>query len=158
MKWITSLAVAGFLAAGAAQAAGCPDAPKDLVVRDVKAGTGKTVGPRNAVLVNYTGWLYDPKAPDCRGKQFDTSIGKPTPFGFIVGAGRVIKGWDEGLIGMQEGGDRVLVIPASKAYGDKGAGGAIPPGATLTFEIHLIQIVFQPGVPNPPGPPREIGK
>jgi len=165
MKWTTSLAIAGFLAAGCAHAADpkaakveCPAQPKDLVVRDATVGIGKTVGERNAVIVNYTGWLYDPAAPDCRGKQFDTSIGKPTPFSFMVSAGRVIKGWDEGLIGMKEGGDRVLIIPADKAYGDKGAGGVIPPNATLTFEIHLIQILFQPGVAAPPGPPKEIGK
>ena len=170
MKSIILAAALAVLAAGCANAADpnkdaapaaqapCPAEPKALVVRDPKPGTGKTVGTRNAVLVNYTGWLYDPKAPDCRGAQFDTSVGKSTPFSFMVGAGRVIKGWDEGLIGMKEGGKRVLIIPADKAYGERGAGGVIPPNATLTFEIDLIQILFQPGVAMPPGPPKEIGK
>jgi FKBP-type peptidyl-prolyl cis-trans isomerase len=155
MKWITSLAIAGILAAGCATAAdpkdgagaaakpACPADPKQLILRDEKVGTGKTIGVRNAVLVNYTGWLYDPKAPGCRGPQFDTSIGKPTPFSFMVGAGRVIKGWDEGVAGMKVGGKRKLIIPPSLGYGERGAGGVIPPNAELTFEVELLGIAGQ---------------
>jgi FKBP-type peptidyl-prolyl cis-trans isomerase FkpA len=126
----------------------CEPAPRTLVVKDTEVGTGREVIFRSAVLVNYTGWIYDPKAPGCKGAQFDTSIGRPTPFGFMVGAGRVIKGWDQGLVGMREKGKRTLVIPPDMGYGDKGAGDKIPPGATLLFEIELIQISWQPDAPG----------
>ena len=118
----------------------CEPAPRTLVVRDTLAGTGREVVPRSAVLVGYTGWLYDPKAPDCKGVQFDTSLGRPTPFGFMVGAGRVIKGWDQGLLGMREKGKRTLIIPADMGYGARGAGGVIPPNATLLFDVELLDV------------------
>lgn len=94
-----------------------------------------------AVLVSYTGWLYDSKAPDQKGAKFDTSEGRATPFGFVVGAGRVIKGWDEGVVGMKEGGKRTLVIPPAMGYGAKGAGDKIPPNATLLFEVEVIKMI-----------------
>ena len=135
--------------------AACAPAPASLVVRDTEAGTGREVIARSAVLVGYTGWLYDPKAPNCKGLQFDTSTGRTTPFGFMVGTGRVIKGWDDGLLGMRENGKRTLIIPANMAYGDRGAGNSIPPGATLLFEIELHQITWQPepgAAPSSSGP------
>ena len=119
----------------------CKAAPAQLQTRDLQPGTGDTVRFRSAILVSYTGWLYDGCAPDLKGRMFDTSEGKPTPFGFIVGAGRVIRGWDEGLIGMKEGGKRLLVIPASKAYGQRGVPGRIPPGSALVFEVQLAKII-----------------
>jgi FKBP-type peptidyl-prolyl cis-trans isomerase len=122
----------------------CKAAPVELETRDLAPGTGDTVRFRTAVLVSYTGWLYDGCAPDLKGKMFDTSEGKPTPFGFIVGAGRVIRGWDEGLIGMKEGGKRLLVIPAAKAYGDRGVPGRIPPNSPLVFEVQVVKIIQQP--------------
>jgi FKBP-type peptidyl-prolyl cis-trans isomerase len=100
------------------------------------------------VLVGYTGWLYDPCKPDHKGEMFDTSAGRPTPFGLIVGTGRVIQGWDEGLIGMREKGKRLLIIPPDKAYGAKGAGDKIPPNATLVFEVELLQVIMR-GPPEP---------
>jgi FKBP-type peptidyl-prolyl cis-trans isomerase FkpA len=106
---------------------------------DVKEGTGAEVVAGNPIIVHYTGWLYDPAAPDGHGKQFDSSRGK-TPFGFIVARGKVIKGWDEGVLGMKIGGQRTLVIPANMAYGERGAGGVIPPNATLIFDIELLDI------------------
>lgn len=114
---------------------------RELVKKDTQEGTGKTAEKGKAVLVHYTGWLYDPKAPDAKGEKFDTSEGRATPFGFVLGAGRVIRGWDEGLPGMKEGGKRTLIIPPNMAYGDRGAGGKIPPNATLVFDVELIRLL-----------------
>ncbi len=121
----------------------CTPPPKELVVKDLEKGTGDAVVTRSAVLVGYTGWLYEPCSKDHKGEQFDSSEGRPTPFGFVVGAGRVIKGWDEGLVGMQKGGKRLLVIPPDKAYGEKGRG-KIPASSTLVFEVALVDIAFMP--------------
>ena len=130
---------------GSAKSA-CVPAPKELVKKDLEAGTGREVKLRSAVLVGYTGWLYDGCAKDLKGAKFDSSEGRATPFGFMVGAGKAIKGWDEGLVGMKEkGAKRLLVIPPDKGYGEKGAGGGlIPPNATLVFEVEVFQIVHQP--------------
>jgi FKBP-type peptidyl-prolyl cis-trans isomerase FkpA len=126
---------------GTAPAAAAPAEVKELIRKDTKVGEGKVAETGKAVLVHYTGWLYDPKAPDQKGAKFDSSIGRPTPFGFVVGAGRVIKGWDEGVPGMKVGGQRTLVIPPSLGYGERGAGSAIPPNATLLFEVELINVL-----------------
>ena len=131
----------------AADKTGCAPPPKEMVVKELKAGTGdRVVVPNSAVLVSYTGWLYDGCAKDLKGEQFDTSVGRTTPFGFMVGVGKVIKGWDEGIVGMKEKeAKRLLVIPPDKAYGDKGApGGKIPPNSTLVFEVETLQIVYYP--------------
>jgi len=125
--------------------AACEAAPKQLVAKDIKAGTGVEAKVNTPVLMGYTGWLYDPCAPDHKGTMFDTSTKRVTPLGFIVGTGRVIKGWDEGVVGMKEGGERLLVIPPDKAYGATGAGsGLIPPNATLVFEVTLIRVLVPP--------------
>lgn len=124
--------------------AACKPAPSELETKDLKPGTGDTVRFRSAVLVSYTGWLYDGCAKDLKGAMFDTSEGRPTPFGFIVGAGRVIRGWDEGVIGMKEGGTRLLVIPSDKGYGARGSPPKIPPNAPLVFEVTLVKIIQQP--------------
>jgi FKBP-type peptidyl-prolyl cis-trans isomerase FkpA len=125
--------------------------PKELVVLDTKAGTGPEVAVRTPVLVGYTGWVYSPCSPGNKGEMFDTSEGRATPFGFVVGAGRVIKGWDEGLVGMKNGGKRTLIIPPDKAYGDRSPTPKIPPNSTLVFDVELIQILG--GTPTPPPPP-----
>ena len=131
-------------AAVAAPAAQCAPAPSDLVVKDIEPGKGDTVRFRTAVLASYTGWLYDGCKPDMKGEKFDTSEGR-MPLSFLVGAGRVIRGWDEGLLGMKEGGTRELVIPAYKAYGaTPPPGSKIPPNAALVFDIHLEHIIMQP--------------
>jgi FKBP-type peptidyl-prolyl cis-trans isomerase FkpA len=126
--------------------AACAPPPTELVVKDITPGTGQAVRFRSAVTVGYTGWVYDGCKADFKGAEFDSSRDRQVPFGFMVGAGRVIKGWDEGLIGMKEKGKRLLIIPASKAYGEREmAGGKIPANSTLVFEIDLAQIVYQPG-------------
>lgn len=122
-------------------AAAAPAVVTELVKKDTKEGNGKLAEKGKAVSVHYTGWLYDPAAPGQKGKKFDSSHDRKIPFGFILGAGRVIKGWEEGVVGMKEGGQRTLIIPASMGYGDKGAGGVIPPGATLLFEVELLKIL-----------------
>jgi FKBP-type peptidyl-prolyl cis-trans isomerase FkpA len=131
----------------------CAPAPKELVVKDLKPGSGaKAVGVRNSVLVTYTGWVYDGCAKDFKGPQFDSNAGRPVPFGFMVGAGKVIKGWDEGLVGMKETGKRLLIIPPDKAYGERAIGDKIPANSTLVFEVDLNQIAFQPGADVTPAP------
>jgi FKBP-type peptidyl-prolyl cis-trans isomerase FkpA len=106
---------------------------------DVKQGDGAEAVAGRAVIVHYTGWLYDPAAPDGHGAKFDRSVGK-LPFGFVLGVGRVIKGWDQGVAGMKVGGRRTLVIPPDLGYGARGAGNAIPPNATLLFDVELIEV------------------
>jgi FKBP-type peptidyl-prolyl cis-trans isomerase FkpA len=107
---------------------------------EVKPGTGEAITPGKIAVVQYTGWLYDAAAKDNKGKQFDSSRNRAGPFRFPLGAGQVIKGWDQGVAGMKVGESRRLVIPADLAYGDSGAGGVIPPGATLVFDVELVAI------------------
>jgi FKBP-type peptidyl-prolyl cis-trans isomerase FkpA len=106
---------------------------------DSRVGTGADATAGRRVTVNYTGWLYDPTRPEQKGQQFDTSVGRP-PFAFTLGAGQVIRGWDQGVAGMKVGGQRRLVIPPDLAYGSMGAGGVIPPNATLVFDIELLDV------------------
>jgi FKBP-type peptidyl-prolyl cis-trans isomerase FkpA len=111
-----------------------------LVITDTKVGTGREAVAGDQVYVNYTGWLFDAKAKKQHGKQFDSSAGRP-PLTFPLGAGRVIKGWDQGVAGMKVGGKRTLVIPSELAYGPRGAGnGVIPPDAKLIFDVELVSI------------------
>ncbi|AND68780.1 peptidylprolyl isomerase [Dyella thiooxydans] len=107
---------------------------------DTVVGTGPVAKPGDTVEVNYTGWLYDPKAPDHHGKKFDASQDHGGTFAFPLGAGQVIKGWDEGVAGMHVGGKRTLLIPSSMGYGSRGAGSAIPPNAALVFDVELVSI------------------
>jgi FKBP-type peptidyl-prolyl cis-trans isomerase FkpA len=107
---------------------------------DLKDGAGTVAAPGDEVSVHYTGWLYDEDAPKQRGRQFDSSHERGEPIVFLLGAGRVIRGWDEGVAGMRVGGKRVLLIPAAYGYGRKGAGGVIPPGASLVFEVELMDV------------------
>lgn len=116
------------------------DSPmSELKKTDVVQGSGAEAkaGP---VSVHYTGWLHDPGKPDGRGKKFDSSVDRGQPFEFNLGGGQVIQGWDQGVAGMREGGKRTLVIPPSLGYGARGAGGVIPPNATLQFDIELIKV------------------
>lgn len=111
----------------------------DLVKIDTKVGQGKEAKSGNVVHVNYTGWLYDAKAPGNKGAKFDSSIGR-APFGFSLGAGRVIKGWDEGVVGMKVGGQRTLIIPPALGYGSRDLAGQIPPNSTLIFDVELLTV------------------
>ena len=120
-------------------AVGSAFAADGLVKTDTVVGKGKEAVAGKTVEVNYTGWLYEAKAEKQRGKQFDSSIGRG-PFAFPLGGGRVIKGWDEGVAGMKVGGKRTLVIPPEMAYGKNGAGGVIPPNATLVFDVELLDV------------------
>jgi FKBP-type peptidyl-prolyl cis-trans isomerase FkpA len=122
-------------------AAAAPAPAADLKIIDLQVGTGREVQSGRAAMVHYTGWLYDDKAPENKGKQFDTSANRGLPFGFIVGVGKVIKGWDQGILGMKVGGKRTLIIPPQLGYGDKNVGnGLIPPNSTLLFDIELIEV------------------
>ena len=107
---------------------------------DAVVGTGTEATPGTLVSVHYTGWLYDEKAPQQRGKKFDSSVDRGEPFNFKLGAGQVIRGWDEGVAGMKVGGKRTLLIPAWLGYGSSGAGGVIPPNASLVFEVGLLGV------------------
>lgn len=106
-----------------------------LQFEDTVVGTGTAAAPGRNVTVHYTGWLYENGA---QGEKFDSSKDRGEPFVFPLGAGMVIKGWDEGVQGMKEGGQRTLIIPANLGYGTRGAGGVIPPNATLKFEVELL--------------------
>ncbi len=112
--------------------------PSGLQYEDTKIGDGPIATSGQSVTVHYTGWLSDPSAADGRGKKFDSSKDRGQPFVFGLDQGMVIKGWDEGVQGMAAGGTRVLTIPAELGYGARGAGGVIPPNATLVFEVDLI--------------------
>lgn len=107
---------------------------------DLSPGSGAEIKAGQTALVHYTGWLYDAAAPENKGMKFDSSVDRNEPFEFPVGAGMVIKGWDEGVVGMKVGGKRRLVIPPDMGYGSRGAGGVIPPGATLVFDVELVEI------------------
>ena len=117
-----------------------PTTPSGLQYEDTVPGTGATATAGQRVRVHYTGWLYDPTAAQSRGKKFDSSKDRGQPFAFALGGGEVIRGWDEGVQGMQVGGTRVLTIPADMGYGARGAGGVIPPNATLVFEVELLAV------------------
>lgn len=107
---------------------------------DQVVGEGAVAASGMQATVHYTGWLYDEREPDNRGLQFDSSVERDQPLSFPLGAGKVIRGWDEGVAGMRVGGKRVLLIPSEYGYGRKGAGGVIPPNASLVFEVELLGV------------------
>jgi FKBP-type peptidyl-prolyl cis-trans isomerase FkpA len=107
---------------------------------DITVGSGAEATAGKTISVHYTGWLYDPTQPNNRGRKFDSSKDRNEPFEFPLGAGHVIKGWDQGFAGMKVGGKRVLTIPPEMGYGARGAGGVIPPNATLVFEVELLGV------------------
>jgi peptidylprolyl isomerase len=138
-----ALAGATLLAAGAttpasAQTAGSTmTTASGLKIQDTKVGTGATPKAGQTCVMHYTGWLYENGA---KGQKFDSSHDRGQPFEFPIGQGRVIKGWDEGVATMKVGGKRTLIIPPELGYGARGAGGVIPPNATLMFEVELLAV------------------
>lgn len=121
----------------AAQDQGAPVADSGLKITDTVVGTGATPKTGQTCVMHYTGWLYEDGA---KGQKFDSSVDRGQPFEFSIGTGQVIKGWDEGVATMKVGGKRTLVIPASLGYGARGAGGVIPPNATLIFDVELLGV------------------
>ncbi|MGC2165218.1 MAG: FKBP-type peptidyl-prolyl cis-trans isomerase [Gallionella sp.] len=149
MKRITFLSLALLFASGIVSFGGCAkqnSAQKasakvaELVKTDVVLGTGAEAAAGRGVRVHYTGWLYDDASADHKGTKFDSSRDRNEPFAFPLGAGQVIMGWDQGVVGMKVGGQRTLVIPASLGYGAQGAGGVIPPNAALVFDVELLGV------------------
>jgi peptidylprolyl isomerase len=129
------------LATPAVRAQGAPahmtEMEGGLKYTDSQVGTGKIATAGHQVSVHYTGWLYE---NGVKGKKFDSSVDRGQPFQFNLGGGQVIKGWDEGVAGMKVGGKRTLIIPPGLGYGARGAGGVIPPFATLMFDVELLKV------------------
>jgi len=114
--------------------------PMKLESTDLQTGKGPAIKSGQTAVVHYTGWLYSEAAPEKKGQKFDSSRDRNEPFSFPLGGGQVIAGWDQGVAGMQVGGQRRLVIPPDLGYGASGAGGVIPPNATLVFDVELLGI------------------
>jgi len=143
--WLLSLALLASCQQSEEQAMGSNEqtsgaAVTELLIEDVVVGDGAEAAAGASATVHYTGWLYAPGSPNDRGTKFDSSVDRGQPFEFPIGAGRVIRGWDEGVAGMRVGGKRILIIPAEWGYGARGAGGVIPPNATLVFEVELLGV------------------
>jgi FKBP-type peptidyl-prolyl cis-trans isomerase len=137
------LAVTGIVALAACGAPELPPATvgvEQMQVTDLVVGNGAEAVAGKNVTVHYSGWLYDPAQPESKGKPFDSSRDAGRPFTFSLGAGQVIAGWDQGVQGMKVGGQRRLVIPHHLAYGERGAGGVIPPRASLVFDVELLDV------------------
>lgn len=136
-----ALAVAALAQEPAPPAPPAPPPAAALSVTDLVPGIGDEALPGMIALVHYTGWLHDPAAPDGRGRKFDSSHDRGQPLSFPLGAGRVIRGWDQGVAGMRVGGLRRLVIPPALAYGERSVGnGLIPPNSTLVFDVELLAV------------------
>jgi FKBP-type peptidyl-prolyl cis-trans isomerase len=116
------------------------DPPEKFASVDMAVGSGEQIASGKTAVVHYTGWLFDKSAADHKGTKFDSSRDRGEPFRFPLGGGQVIKGWDEGVVGMKVGGQRQLIIPPDMGYGARGAGNSIPPNATLLFDVELLAI------------------
>jgi FKBP-type peptidyl-prolyl cis-trans isomerase len=135
---VAMVASLAFMVGGRAEAQ--TPTPTGLQKMDHKIGDGAEAVAGKTVGVHYTGWLFDPAAPENKGKKFDSSRDRGDVFKFPLGGGRVIAGWDQGVAGMKVGGQRTLVIPPELGYGARGAGGVIPPNATLVFDVELLSV------------------
>jgi peptidylprolyl isomerase len=134
---ITCAALATFALAAPARAQPVVRTASGLTIIDTKVGSGPSPKPGQTCVMNYTGWLYENGK---KGKKFDSSFDSGKPFSFPIGQRQVIAGWDEGVASMKVGGKRTLIIPPHLAYGEKGAGGVIPPNATLIFDVELLAV------------------
>src|SRR6266581_1177373 len=135
---LTAVFAAGASTTATAQSVGqTMTTPSGLQITDTKIGTGATPKPGQTCVMHYTGWLYQGGA---KGQKFDSSLDRRQPFEFPIGRGQVIPGWDEGVASMKVGGKRTLIIPPQLGYGARGAGGVIPPNATLIFEVELLGV------------------
>ncbi len=138
-----ALAAAGILTTGAITTANAQTpgttmtTASGLKIIDTQVGTGPMPTPGQTCVMHYTGWLYENGA---KGKKFDSSVDRGKPFEFVIGRGQVIAGWDEGVATMKVGGKRTLIIPPKLGYGARGAGGVIPPNATLMFDVELLGV------------------
>src|SRR5262245_35400357 len=130
----------GATAPVAHEAVPAPTEPQKI---DIQKGVGEGISQGQVAVVHYTGWLYDPTAAEQKGAKFDSSRDSGQPFSFTIGHGEVIKGWEEGVQGMQPGGQRRLVIPPELAYGEVGGQNVIPLDATLVFDVELL-VIEQP--------------
>lgn len=150
VAWALLLAVTGIVVAAtflprlfASDQAASPveeSAMSELIKQDLEPGAGVEITNGQTAIVHYTGWLHDPARPEGKGRKFDSSHDHGDTFAFTVGGGEVIRGWDLGVAGMRVGGKRRLIIPAELGYGARGAGGVIPGGATLVFDVELMGI------------------
>src|SRR5579871_6635296 len=137
-RTLTALAAAAVAPQVALAQGGKPvTTPTGLQYIDTKVGTGATPRSGQTCVMHYTGWLYENGA---KGKKFDSSVDRNEPFSFAIGTGNVIRGWDEGVATMKVGGKRTLIIPPALGYGARGAGGVIPPNATLLFDVELLAV------------------
>ncbi|MPY90764.1 MAG: FKBP-type peptidyl-prolyl cis-trans isomerase [Luteitalea sp.] len=125
---------------GAVACRGESPAVEELMITDTQIGNGAEATAGRQVVVHYTGWLFDSSQPENKGTKFDSSRDRNEPFDFSLGAQQVIAGWDQGVAGMKVGGRRTLVVPPDLAYGAAGAGGVIPPNATLIFDVELLDV------------------
>jgi peptidylprolyl isomerase len=132
-----AVAAVGSSTAAMAQAGKTMTTPSGLQITDSKVGTGATPKTGQTCVMHYTGWLY---VNGAKGQKFDSSLDRGQPFEFPIGVRRVIAGWDEGVATMKVGGKRTLIIPPELGYGARGAGGVIPPNATLIFEVELLDV------------------
>ncbi len=127
-----------------------PEKVTDLISIERSVGEGLIAQQGHPVMVHYTGWLYDPAKPEGKGTKFDSSLDTGIPFGFIIGSGKVIRGWSLGVPGMKPGGKRTIIIPPALAYGERAISSVIPANATLLFDIELVDIVNpKPAVLSP---------
>jgi len=136
--WVVVVMMTVLLAGCGSSSPSAPTVNVPFSTTDLRVGTGREAIAGKRLTVNYTGWLYDPNQTTKKGTMFGTSVGA-TPFVFVLGAGGVIRGWDQGLVGMKVGGLRQLVIPPGLAYGATG-NGPVPPNATLLFEVELLDV------------------
>jgi FKBP-type peptidyl-prolyl cis-trans isomerase FkpA len=136
---LTALAGASLFFSAACANPSAPSTPVEFTIVDLRVGSGAAASTGSTVSVNYVGWLYDGEDPEKKGEQFDASK-EGRPFVFWLGASQVIQGWEQGVVGMQVGGLRRLIVPSTLGYGRSGAGQTIPPNASLVFEIELLSV------------------